>query len=839
MAGICSCFARCSSLVLCFIWPAADVLSGYFFFVFCLEDGAPSVLGWSLHVPVVLLVARLVWLSLLVPLSLCRKLATLEGFMEAAFPYAVLVPYAALCIVRLVTDPPPRLSEREAAFFWAAALAGAVLGIAETYFTLPNLEIVRKAAQSRAHAQSPESLGQELLQTGGSGDSVPEGTSHADNAQSTSSTAGASDAEAAQSSGSANEDEQVVTTLVQGDTREERSVSIKQLLNVVKVDWPLLIQACCFLFVAAIADVMIPHYIGMTISEIVAAEKEGTLASRPYKGPVIKLLLAAGCSAIFSSCRGATFIVIGGRFSKRLRQQLFASLYRQEIGFYDTTKTGELTSRMTQDCQKVSDQVELNVNVFLRTLVSTVTTLVFMFSLSVSLTLVAFVSIPVVVFISKKYGKIMKALSEKTQEALADANAVADEGLATMSTIRSFAAEDLENQRYSVTLGVFLRLVHRKAAFYLLYLSSAMMLPQAVTALVLFYGGKLALEGQLHSSSLVSFVLYLQTLNSNFSTIGDFYTNMVTALGAAARVFQLIEREPEVPSDGEAGAVPTKVQGALRLRDVHFSYPARPNVQILKGLDLDIEAGQTVALVGPSGNGKSTVVGLVKRLYKAQRGQVLLDDIDVWRYPHAYLHRVISIVSQEPVLYARSIRDNIAFGIENPRQVAGETLPATPDSLIQDSEIEEFSKKANAHDFVMDMPKRYDTEVGERGVQLSGGQKQRIAIARALARNPKVLLLDEATSALDTQSETQVQKAIDGMIKDGCMTVVIIAHRLSTVQNSHKICVVKGGKVVEEGTHSELLARGGDYFKLVHSQLGAAAVPGDQNNPSTSPKKDS
>jgi len=244
-------------------------------------------------------------------------------------------------------------------------------------------------------------------------------------------------------------------------------------------------------------------------------------------------------------------------------------------------------------------------------------------------------------------------------------------------------------------------------------------------------------------------------------------------------------------------------------------------VQILQGLNLDIKAGQTVALVGPSGNGKSTVVGLVKRLYKAQRGQVLLDDMDVWSFPHAYLHRVISIVSQEPVLYARSIRDNIAFGIENPREIAGENLGGTSDSSMPDSEIEEFSKKANAHTFVMDMPKGYDTEVGERGVQLSGGQKQRIAIARALARKPKVLLLDEATSALDTQSEKQVQQAIDGMITDGCMTVVIIAHRLSTVQNSHKICVVKGGQVVEEGKHDELLARRGDYFNLVHSQLSA------------------
>lgn len=584
----------------------------------------------------------------------------------------------------------------------------------------------------------------------------------------------------------------------------------------VTADWHLVAQATVLLVLAAISEVLIPHYVGETISEIIKAEEAGTLERRPFKGPVIRLLISAACCGIFSSCRGATFIRIGGRASVRLRHSLFDALMRQEIGFFDTTKTGELTSRMTQDCQKVSDQVTLNVNVFLRTMVSTATTLIFMYTQSGELTLVAFISVPAIVVISKQYGKVMRKLSEETQKALADANTVAEEGLSTMATVRSFAAEGLESQRFGAKLAGYAKLVRHQANFYIVYLACTMMLPQAVTALVLFYGGKLAMEQRIRAGSLLSFVLYLQTLNSNFSTLGDFYSNMVQALGAAQRVFDLSVREPKLPLDPPVGcAAPLgNYQGTLRLEGVRFTYPARPEVEVLKGLSLEVPAGKVVALVGPSGNGKSTVIGLVKRLYKAHEGSVTLDGVDLWKFQHRHFHRLVSIVGQEPVLYARTVRENIVCGLENP---AG--CPQNDGEAVDDERIFDAAKKANAHKFILEMPEGYATEVGERGVQLSGGQKQRIAIARALVRQPKVLLLDEATSALDADSERQVQQAIDSMIADGCMTVVIIAHRLSTVKNSHKICVVQGGEVVEEGTHEDLIAKGGSYFQLVQCQL--------------------
>lgn len=766
------------------LWPAIDVACAIAIFIL-LPTGKTKVIGWSLSGPLICCLLRLLWLNILLALALRLRYTRASGgvsrvnlILQEAFPYVALTPLVLLCVVRLISDPPKvRDSDVE---IWSFLLLSFMCALGENYRSLAQLLLFATV--------EPQPLDVELLAPAA--------------ATSPTSTTPAESPEAA---------------------AQKKKDSVWKLLRLVAHEWPLLIQAGIFLVVAAIADVLIPHYISQTISQIILAEEQGTLASRPYKGPVLSLLLAAGASSIFSACRGATFILMGGRIAQRLRCTLFASLMKQDIGFFDVTQIGELTSRMTQDCQQVVEQAYLNVNVFLRTLVSILTTLAFMFSITTPLTCVAFVTVPAVVQISMKFSNTFREISEEAQKSLADANAVANESLGNMSTVRSFAAEALEMERFGVAIGVYRKLMKKRATYYLAYLSSTMMLPELVTALVLFYGGKLVMEGQMHASSLLSFVFYLQTLNNNFSTLGDFYTNMIQAAGAAVRVFELRERSPELPSSGEMK--PQEQMGALVLRDLHFRYPARPDVKVLDGLSLDIPASQVVALVGPSGNGKSTVISLIKRLYHVSAGEILLDGIPIWQYSHWHFHQVVSIVGQEPVLFARSIRENILLGLANPKEVAGEAIPAARDVNVSEAEIRDFAKKANADEFICRMNQGYDALVGERGVQLSGGQKQRIAIARALARRPKVLLLDEATSALDAESEKQVQRAIDGMIQEGCMTVVIIAHRLSTVKNSHKICVVKGGQVVEEGTHEELLKRGGSYFQLVGCQLNA----GEQN----------
>eukprot|EP00434_Breviolum_minutum_P012981 symbB.v1.2.011444.t2/scaffold762.1/size178242/5 len=501
-----------------------------------------NALGWSIQAPLFCVLIRLIWLLLRLVLAKAanrasragraRSVSRIEHILHEAFPYVAYVPLAVLCLVRLISDPPKAPHDSNARF-WTFLVFGFLCSLGENYMSLAEIH--------RFQSTEPQSLGIELLSTDGSN-----GT-------------------AGSESGSG-----------ESENAAKKKDSVWKLLNLVAKEWPLLIQASICLLVAAISDVLIPHYISETISEIILAEEQGKLADRPYKRPVICLLIAAGSSAVFSACRGGTFIVIGGRLAKRLRCTLFAALMQQEIGFFDTTQIGELTSRMTQDCQQVVEQAYLNVNVFLRTLVSIITTLAFMFSITTPLTCVAFVSVPAVVAISMKYSNIFRQISENAQKSLADANAVANEGLGNMSTLRSFAAEDLEMQRFGVAMGVYRKLMKKRAMFYLVYFTSTMMLPQAhgnsrwndhwdgvVTAVVLFYGGKLTLEGQMRAKSLLSFVFYLQTLNNNFSTLGDFYTNMIQAAGAAVRVFELRERQPDAPMSGELK--PAQDQGVIEM----------------------------------------------------------------------------------------------------------------------------------------------------------------------------------------------------------------------------------------------------------------------------------
>jgi ABC-type multidrug transport system fused ATPase/permease subunit len=352
-----------------------------------------------------------------------------------------------------------------------------------------------------------------------------------------------------------------------------------------------------------------------------------------------------------------------------------------------------------------------------------------------------------------------------------------------------------------------------------------MLLPQMGNCFVLFQIGFLCMKG-FPAPTLLAFIFYLQTLNDCFNSLADVYTNIVTAIGSATRVFQLIDRPPDRLSQANSGTSVTVTStpiGCLGLHNVHFSYPARPERPALRGLSLECPSGKAVALVGPSGSGKSTCISLFQRLYETQYGAVTLDGRDVRDYDDRTFHDTVTVVGQEPVLFGRSVRENILYGLpeDHPARVRQPAM-ATGDTELtaEDDPVVRAARLANAHSFISAMPEAYDTEIGERGVQLSGGQKQRLAIARALVRGPRVLLLDEATSALDTESEMLVQGAINNLIEQNDLTVVIVAHRLSTVKKADKICVVQDGTIVEEGTHDELLRlRAGRYRQLVQHQL--------------------
>jgi len=581
-----------------------------------------------------------------------------------------------------------------------------------------------------------------------------------------------------------------------------------EIIRLCAPDWPIFLSALTGLCIAASGESLIPFLLGKLIDSVAFQHNP-----EDFNRYALYLVITALLTSFFAGLRGASFILMAARFSVRLQQRLFEAVLRQETAFFDETKTGDIVSRLSNDCSKVRDQVQLNVNVFLRSVLSASFTLAFMGYISWKLMLTAFICVPVVTVVSKYMGDISNKLAEQSQEVLAKATSACTEAISSVRTVKAFAAEDHESRRFREVLNDYIKVTIKKSAFYVAYAGLTFyFLPEATTCLVLFYGGRLVTAGEIGGGDLVSFAFYMQSLFNSFSSLGDIYTGLVEAVGASAKVFEWIFREPKIVI-AAAPLKPETCEGEVLLKGVTFEYPTRPGHTVLSDLSLHVRPGEVVALCGTSGGGKSSCMQLLQRFYEPQAGEVLLDGRPLKDLDNTWYHRHVALVAQEPVLFGCSIKKNILYGLEE-------------DAVVPtDEEVIEAAKLANAHEFIMSFPKGYDTEVGERGAQLSGGQKQRVSIARALVRHPKVLLLDEATSALDAESEFVVQEAIDRMIAKGNMTVIVIAHRLSTIRNATNIVVVAGGKVAEQGTHEQLLALGGTYAQLVQKQMADRTTP--------------
>ncbi|XP_019504588.1 PREDICTED: ATP-binding cassette sub-family B member 9 isoform X2 [Hipposideros armiger] len=497
--------------------------------------------------------------------------------------------------------------------------------------------------------------------------------------------------------------------------------------------------------------------------------------------------------------RGGIFTLIFARLNIRLRNRLFRSLVSQETSFFDENRTGDLISRLTSDTTMVSDLVSQNINIFLRNTVKVTGVVVFMFSLSWQLSLVTFMGFPIIMMVSDIYGKYYKRLSKEVQSALARASTTAEETISAMKTVRSFANEEEEAEVYSRKLQQVYKLNRKEAAAYMYYVWGSGLTLLVVQVSILYYGGHLVISGQMTSGNLISFIIYEFVLGDCMESVGSVYSGLMQGVGAAEKVFEFIDRQPTMVHDGKLA--PDHLEGRVDFENVTFTYRTRPHTKVLQNVSFSLSPGKVTALVGPSGSGKSSCVNILENFYPLEGGRVLLDGKPISAYDHKFLHRVISLVSQEPVLFARSITDNISYG-----------LPTMPFEMVV-----EAAQKANAHSFIMELQDGYNTETGEKGAQLSGGQKQRVAMARALVRNPPVLILDEATSALDAESEYLIQQAIHGSLQKH--TVLIIAHRLSTVERAHLIVVLDKGHVVQQGTHQQLLAQGGLYARLVQRQM--------------------
>ncbi|XP_039075916.1 phosphatidylcholine translocator ABCB4 isoform X3 [Hyaena hyaena] len=532
-------------------------------------------------------------------------------------------------------------------------------------------------------------------------------------------------------------------------------------------------------------------------------EEEMTRYAYYYSGLGAGVLVAAYIQVSF-------WTMAAGRQIRKIRQEFFHAILRQEIGWFDVSDTTELNTRLTDDVSKISEGIGDKVGMFFQAVATFFAGFIVGFVRGWKLTLVIMAISPIMGLSAAVWAKILSAFSDKELAAYAKAGAAAEEALGAIRTVIAFGGQNKELNRYEKHLQNAKKIGIKKVVSASISMGIAFLLIYASYALAFWYGSTLVISKEYTIGNAMT--VFFSILIGAFS-VGqaapciDAFAN---ARGAAYVIFNIIDNNPKIDSFSERGHKPDSIKGNLEFNDVHFSYPARANVKILKGLNLKVQSGQTVALVGNSGCGKSTTVQLLQRLYDPDEGMINIDGQDIRTFNVRYLREIIGVVSQEPVLFSTTIAENIRYGRGN----------------VTMDEIKKAVKEANAYEFIMKLPQKFDTLVGERGAQLSGGQKQRIAIARALVRNPKILLLDEATSALDTESEAEVQAALD-KAREG-RTTIVIAHRLSTIRNADVIAGFEDGVIVEQGSHGELMKKEGVYFKLVNMQTSGNQMQSEE-----------
>jgi len=575
-----------------------------------------------------------------------------------------------------------------------------------------------------------------------------------------------------------------------------RSLPIRRLWALTKPERRLIAVGAVFLVLGSGAGLAYPRALGIITDDLAAAD--ASVVHRDILVMVGVVALQALCIAL----RMNLFTIAGERIVARLRKALYGRLLEQEVAFFDSRRTGELTTRLASDTTVLQTTVTVNASMALRNLLMMTGGLIAMALTSPRLALVMVGLVPPIVVGAILVGKRIERISKQAQDALAASGEVAEETLSGMRTVRSFTRESEETERYGKAVWRSFELARRRMKGISAFVGVSYFASFAAVAIVLWLGIEQQRSGAITGGGLLQFILYGFTVGFGMSGMGEIWSELMNARGASTRVFELLDREPAMPLSG--GDKPAEVAGRVELRGVRFAYPARPDAAALDGVDLSIEPGEVVALVGPSGAGKSTIAALIPRFYDPQAGAVLLDGRDVRTLDPSWLRAHIGSVAQEPILFSTSIAENIRYG----------RLGAT------DAEVEAAARSANAHDFIVALPDGYATAVGERGVQLSGGQKQRVAIARALLKDPKILILDEATSALDAESEALVKEALDRLMRH--RTSLVIAHRLSTVRDADRVVVLEAGRVVQAGSHEELAPQDGLYRRLLQRQFVVA-----------------
>ncbi|WP_276499256.1 ABC transporter ATP-binding protein [Pontibacter litorisediminis] len=506
---------------------------------------------------------------------------------------------------------------------------------------------------------------------------------------------------------------------------------------------------------------------------------------------------------IFSFCRVYFFAQVSENAVANIRRDLYSKFVQLPISFYEKRRVGEITSRITTDVAQVQDAMSITLAELFRQTTTLIVGVIIIMWTSIKLSLFMLATFPVLVALALVFGRKIKMLSKKTQDELANTNVIVEETLQAINTVKAFTNEMFEVGRYKTTLNRAVKTAIAGAYYRGAFITFIIVGLFGGIILVIWYGATLVANGDIAQGDLVSFVLYTVFIGASVGGLGDLYGKVQASLGATERILEILQ-EQEEPTDKSVRALSEipRVNGDISYQGVAFSYPTRPDLQVLRDINFRVRAGEKVALVGPSGSGKSTIIQLLMRYYDVQGGGITVDGHDIRNMSLTELRGNIGVVPQEVLLFGGTIRENIAYG--------------RPEAT--EAEIIEAAHKANAYDFIKSFPEGFETLVGERGIKLSGGQRQRVAIARAILKNPAILILDEATSALDSESEHLVQQAMDELMKG--RTTIVIAHRLATIRKVDKILVIENGEIVEEGSHEELsLNPSGMYANLLRLQF--------------------